>query len=159
VEGKPIDFRTDIYSFGVTSYHLLAGQPPFRGTTPFEVALQHVQKEPPALADIRPDLPPELCALVHRMMAKKPAERPQTGRETVRELSALRDAVVGVTSGAAGIGQSGSGIRPVPLGAAAAPGAMSASGTSVARVSAPGVSASDALLSAQGLPHPPRRGR
>src|SRR5262245_1290846 len=154
VEGKPIDFRTDIYSFGVTSYHLLAGQPPFRGTTPFEVALQHVQKEPPPLADIRPDLPPELCALVHKMMAKKPADRPQTGREIVRELIALRDAVVGVTRG-----QSGSGIRPVPLGLTASPGAMSASGTSPARVSAPGVSASDAILSAQGLPRPPRRGR
>jgi eukaryotic-like serine/threonine-protein kinase len=147
VEGKPLDFRTDIYSFGVTSYHLLAGQPPFRGTTPFEVALQHVQKEPPPLADIRPDLPPELCALVHRMMAKKPAERPQTGREIVRELIALRDAVVGVTSG-----QSGSGIRPVPLGAAGAPATAPVPG-----LSASGVSASGDALS--GLPRPPRRGR
>src|SRR2546423_4754573 len=68
VEGKPVDFRTDIYSFGVTCYHLLAGQPPFRGTTPFEVALQHVQKEPEPLAAVRPDLPPELCTLVHKMM-------------------------------------------------------------------------------------------
>ena len=38
VEGKPLDSRTDIYSFGVTCYHMLAGQPPFAGTA-FEVAL------------------------------------------------------------------------------------------------------------------------
>ena len=45
VEGKPLDPRSDIYSFGVTCYHLLAGQPPFRGETAFEVALQHVRSD------------------------------------------------------------------------------------------------------------------
>ena len=57
VEGKPVDPRTDIYSFGVTCYHMLAGQPPFRGSSAFEVAIQHVQKQPKPLAEIRPDLP------------------------------------------------------------------------------------------------------
>jgi eukaryotic-like serine/threonine-protein kinase len=97
VECKPVDHRTDIYSFGVTCYHLLAGQPPFKGQSPFEVAIQHVQKAPPPLADIRPDLPAELCALVHRMMAKRPEERLQTGREIVRELVRLRDTLVGAS--------------------------------------------------------------
>jgi serine/threonine-protein kinase len=97
VEGKPLDPRTDIYSFGVTCYYLLAGEPPFRGQSAFEVAVQHVQVEPVPLAQIRPDLPRELCALVHRMMAKKPDERFQTGREIVREAGRLRDALVGVT--------------------------------------------------------------
>src|SRR5262249_33977747 len=67
VEGREVDPRTDIYSLGVTSYHMLAGQPPFRGKTAFEVAVQHVQAEPPPLAQVRPDLPPEVCALVHKM--------------------------------------------------------------------------------------------
>ena len=45
VEGKKtIDHRTDIYSFGVTCYHMFAGHPPFKGTAAFEVAVQHVQK-------------------------------------------------------------------------------------------------------------------
>src|SRR5436305_11421916 len=43
VQGKPVDHRSDIYSFGVTCYHLLAGEPPFRGTTAFDVAYKHVQ--------------------------------------------------------------------------------------------------------------------
>jgi eukaryotic-like serine/threonine-protein kinase len=97
VEGKTVDPRTDIYSFGVTCYHLLAGQPPFRGQTAFEVALQHVQTEPVPLSEVRPDLPRELCALVHKMMVKKPEGRFQTGREIVREAGRLRDTLVGVT--------------------------------------------------------------
>src|SRR5207302_326421 len=72
VEGKPLDCRTDIYSFGVTCYHMLAGQPPFRGETAFEVALQHVRAEPEPLGKTRPDLPEVLCKMVHKMMIKDP---------------------------------------------------------------------------------------
>ena len=67
------------------------GQPPFRGSSPFEIAAQHVMTEPAPLQDIRPDLPSELCALIHRMMAKKPEDRPQTSREIMREVGRLRD--------------------------------------------------------------------
>ena len=97
VEGKPVDPRTDIYSFGVTCYHMLAGQPPFRGSTAFEVALQHVRAEAAPLGSIRPDLPPELCAIVHKMMAKDPAQRHQTGRELLKGLARVRDTLAGVT--------------------------------------------------------------
>lgn len=97
VECKPLDHRTDIYSFGVTCYHMLSGQPPFKGDNPFEVAVKHVQEQPVPLAQIRPDLPAELCVLVHKMMAKKPEERIQTGREIVHELVRLRDALVGIS--------------------------------------------------------------
>src|SRR5436309_2266107 len=90
VRGEPVDHRSDIYSFGVTCYHMLAGEPPYRGQSPFEVALQHVQSTPPPLAELRPDLPVELCALIHRMMSKDPAGRPQTGREVVTALANLR---------------------------------------------------------------------
>jgi serine/threonine-protein kinase len=102
VENRTLDPRSDIYSFGVTCYHMLAGQPPFRGETAFEVVLQHVQKPPPPLAQIRPDLPAELCALIHKMMAKRPEDRPQTGREIAKEVSRLRDALVGVAGAATG---------------------------------------------------------
>jgi serine/threonine-protein kinase len=98
VEGRPIDARTDIYSFGVTCYHMLAGQPPFRGQTAFEVALKHVNAEPEPLDKIRPDLPAELCAIVHKMMAKDPAGRYQTGRELLVDLTRLREGLSGVTT-------------------------------------------------------------
>src|SRR5262245_14685712 len=90
VQGKPVDPRSDIYSFGVTCYHMFAGRPPFRGETAIEVALHHIQSEPPPLQEIRPDLPAELVALVNRMMCKDPTGRPQTGREILRELGGVR---------------------------------------------------------------------
>jgi eukaryotic-like serine/threonine-protein kinase len=75
IEGRPLDSRTDIYSLGVTAYHMLSGQPPFMGDTPLSVAVQHLNSPPPPLATKRPDLPPRFAQLVERMMAKSPAER------------------------------------------------------------------------------------
>jgi tRNA A-37 threonylcarbamoyl transferase component Bud32 len=95
IENREIDSRADIYSFGVTCYHMLAGRPPFHGQTAFEVVVQHVRSEPPPLASLRPDLPPELCQLIHRMMAKRPEDRPQTGREIAREVAHLLDRLRG----------------------------------------------------------------
>jgi serine/threonine-protein kinase len=99
VEGKPLDPRTDIYSFGVSCYHMLAGQPPFRGQSAFEVALQHVRAEPEPLAGVRPDLPAELCAVVHKMMAKRPEDRYQSCRELLTDLLRLREVLNGGQAG------------------------------------------------------------
>src|SRR5262249_37642477 len=91
VQGRPVAARTDIYSLGVTCYHMFAGQPPYTGSNPFDVAMKHVQGEPAPLATIRPDLPPELCAVVHKMMARAPEDRYQTGKDLIRDLVRLRD--------------------------------------------------------------------
>ena len=93
VERKPVDGRTDIYAFGVTCYHMFAGTPPFRGNSPVDVAYKHVHEEPQPLEQIRPDLPGELCAIIHKMMAKKPEERYQTAREILRDINRLCDAL------------------------------------------------------------------
>jgi serine/threonine-protein kinase len=89
VNGKKLDARSDIYSFGVTCYHMLAGRPPFQGETAISVAVQHLQDEPKPLKEIRPDLPQPLCDLVRRMMAKRPDQRypdAATVLEDVRKL-------------------------------------------------------------------------
>jgi serine/threonine protein kinase len=98
VHGKPADQRSDIYSFGVTCFHMLSGQPPFRGSSAFDVAVKHIQNEPPLLSSFRPDLPPELCALVHKMMAKKPDDRYQTAKEILRDLVRLRGTTSSITA-------------------------------------------------------------
>ncbi|HEV3257136.1 MAG TPA: protein kinase, partial [Gemmataceae bacterium] len=90
VQGHTLDPRTDIYSFGVTCFHMLAGSPPFQGQTAFEVALQHVQTSARPLHEVRPDLPAELCAVVDKMMAKKPEHRYQSARELYQDASRLR---------------------------------------------------------------------
>jgi serine/threonine-protein kinase len=98
VQGKPVDPRCDIYSFGVTCYHMLAGQPPFRGASAFEVALKHVQEQPQPLEAIRPDLPSEMCEMVRRMMAKNPDERYQNCRDLFRDLNRLKESMTGAAS-------------------------------------------------------------
>ena len=89
VEGKNLDARSDLYSFGVTCYHMLAGAPPFQGDTALAVAVQHLKSRAKPLAELRPDLPPELCRIVDRLMEKKPEDRYDSVRDLLRDLRAL----------------------------------------------------------------------
>ena len=90
VEGKPLDPRSDIYSLGVTCYHMLSGSPPFHGETALAVAVQHLKREPQPLEELRPDLAPALCRMIHKMLAKDPAERWQSAAELLRALRRLQ---------------------------------------------------------------------
>jgi serine/threonine-protein kinase len=89
VEGRQLDTRSDLYSLGVTCYHMLTGEPPFRGETALAVAIQHVRTEPQRLETQRPDLPAALCRVIHKMMAKQPEQRFQQPRDVLRELRSL----------------------------------------------------------------------
>ncbi len=88
-EGSRVDARSDIYSLGITAYHMLAGQPPFEGENALTIAVQHVKQEPPPLEMLRPDLPKGLCAMVHKMMAKLPGDRFQHPSQLLKELRTL----------------------------------------------------------------------
>ena len=95
VEGKTLDPRSDIYSFGVTCYQILAGRPPFSGQTSLSVAVQHLKKKPQPLQDSCRELPKELCRIVHRMLAKDPKDRYQSPRELLKDLRDLQSEVLG----------------------------------------------------------------
>jgi serine/threonine-protein kinase len=90
VQGKELDHRSDLYSLGVTFYHMLAGVPPFKADNAVALALKHVRDTPVDLSVHRPELPPELCALVMRLMAKSPADRFPTAEDMLRELARIR---------------------------------------------------------------------
>jgi serine/threonine-protein kinase len=92
IEGRPLDPRSDMYSFGITCYQMLAGAPPFQGETSLGVAVQHLNSQPQPLEQLRPDLPTSLCQMVHRMMAKQPEERYTSTRELLLDLRSLAPA-------------------------------------------------------------------
>ena len=89
VNGHKLDQRSDIYSFGVTCYHMLAGETPFRGESAIAVAMQHLQNAPRDLAARRPDLPKAMCDIVHRMLAKNPDERYPSAQKVLSDLKKL----------------------------------------------------------------------
>jgi len=83
VAGKPMDARSDIFSFGVVLYELLTGLQPFAGATELEV-LQKIQHHAPE--PLGPHVPPALRLVVEKAMEKEAAERYQTMQEVVIDL-------------------------------------------------------------------------
>jgi serine/threonine-protein kinase len=69
------DHRTDIYSLGVTLYEALSGKVPFTADSPLALLRQIVEVDPPDLGELKPELDPELRAIVARMMAKDRNQR------------------------------------------------------------------------------------
>ena len=93
VNGRNVDHRSDLYSMGVTCYHMLCGSTPFRGETALSVAIQHVNADPPPLKVQRPDLPEIVCKLVHRLMAKVPDDRYQNAEQVVDDIERIQKVV------------------------------------------------------------------
>ena len=75
--GLPVDPRTDVFSLGVVLYEMLAGRPAFEGATTSDVIAEILKGEPPPLAQLAPEAPAELCALVAQAIRKNAQERCQ----------------------------------------------------------------------------------
>jgi serine/threonine protein kinase len=90
LDSRSADARADVYALGCTLFHLLAGRPPFgdRHHTTLATKRQgHLSEPPPGLPSVRPEVPAALAALVARMLAKDPRDRPQTAAEVAAALA------------------------------------------------------------------------
>ncbi len=112
VQGRPVDVRSDLYSLGVSLYHLLAGRPPFEADDPIALAVMHLHETPPPIDRVRgaDDLPEWLIAVVSKLMQKSPDDRFRSPAEL---LEAVR-AEAALTAGP-GLGPIGSAAATVRL--------------------------------------------
>lgn len=74
--GQEIDQRSDIYSLGITAWHLITGAPPYNGTTPVSIAVQHVNKDVPYEREKFGHLPDAAVYLLISMTSRDAAQRP-----------------------------------------------------------------------------------
>src|SRR4051794_10878992 len=85
--GETVDIRADIYSLGATFYFLLTGKAPFEEGTITQKLLWSQTKAPKAILERRPDVPPEIIAVIDKMMAKDAKDRYQTPKEVAEALA------------------------------------------------------------------------
>jgi eukaryotic-like serine/threonine-protein kinase len=90
-QGHAVDHRSDLYSLGVTFYHMLAGVAPFHADTVLALALKQVREKPRSMLVHRPDLPVEIDRVVLKLMAKDPADRYQSAAELLVEIVRLKE--------------------------------------------------------------------
>lgn len=88
--GEELDGRSDLYSLGIVAFFALTGRLPFQAPTTQALLAMHLTQAAPALTGLRPDLPPELCEVVTRCLAKTPEERFPGAEALVSEVEALR---------------------------------------------------------------------
>lgn len=89
VRGRATDERCDLYSTGVMLFEMLTGQVPYDGDGPLAVALKHVEEPVPDPARLRPELRPEVSAVVRHAMQKSPGERYGSTLEFMADVEAL----------------------------------------------------------------------
>ena len=76
LQGKKVTPKSDVYSLGATLYQAAAGTPPFSGTSPIEIASQHVSKAPVPPRQLGADVSEDVQALILDCLAKHPDDRP-----------------------------------------------------------------------------------
>jgi serine/threonine protein kinase len=115
VSGKPVDYRTDIYSLGLMLYEMFTGSQAFHADTAVALALKQLREAPPLPHDVEPSIP----ALVERAILKCLEKEPEKRYQSVAELESVLRApgttgTTGVMPAVVPVTQSSHGIKTIP---------------------------------------------
>src|SRR6202158_362505 len=94
-EGEHLDPRSDLYSFGIVMYEMLAGRAPFQATNPHGYILKHVTEKPLPITELNPavKIPPKLEAIIFRSLEKSRDTRYESAAAMAAELDSIRSDV------------------------------------------------------------------
>ena len=90
-DGRPVDFRSDQFSFGLLLYEMVTGRRAFHKRTAVETMVAILREPADPIAPQNPDTPAPLCWAIERCLAKEPDKRYASTRDLARELAAIRD--------------------------------------------------------------------
>jgi len=108
--GRPVDQRADLYALGAVLYELATGAPPFGAGDPLRLIHDHLARVPVPPAQMNPEIPAALSAVILHLLEKEPDHRYQTADGVVYDLERLRDAGGGPGAAVFQLGE-----RDVPL--------------------------------------------
>jgi predicted ATPase/serine/threonine protein kinase len=89
--GRPLDFRSDQFSFGLVLYEMATGKRALQRSTAAETLVAILREQPEAMGSLRPEAPAPLCWVVERCLVKEPDKRYISTRDLARDLAAIRD--------------------------------------------------------------------
>lgn len=88
--GKTVDARTDIFSFGIVLYEMLAGKQPFEGENALDIIGSILNKEPVPLSHLSLNIPRELEHIVEKSLRKDREDRYQTAKDLLIDLKDIK---------------------------------------------------------------------
>lgn len=113
------DHRMDLYAVGLLAYELLTGVQPFSGSSPQATMAAQLTRMPTPLEECCPGVPPELAALVTRLLAKHPDDRPPTADGALAELENFTTPTGAPSSTSVPVASGAGASTPAPSGASA----------------------------------------
>src|SRR6202521_3554699 len=96
-QAKPVDQRSDIFSFGCLLYEAATGRKPFAGDSIVDTLHKIIYEPAPAITDFNPSASPELQRVIRKCLAKEPEKRYQTIRDAANDLEELIEKMKGVS--------------------------------------------------------------